>query len=242
MKIDFLILGAQKSGTSALVHFLKQHPQIDYCKKKEGHFFDKEENFTASPVDYSPYHQLFSFDKLISGESSPSYLYWKPAPQRAFEYNPNLKLIVSLRNPIERAFSHWNMMSRRGWDKKSFSEAIREESQRVAKDLPLQNKPLSYVDRGFYSVQLTRWFEYFSPEQFLIIKNTQIKKSHQETLDTIFSFLGVEKIALPEEDIHARIYDTVMSSEDKHWLLSVYQQEIKDLERLLGWDCSEWLE
>src|SRR5260370_346019 len=131
--LDFIVAGAQKSGTTALHYFLKKHPQIALPDRHEMHFFDDEEIF-SQPVDYELLHRHFrkrpvrllpvrsanrtdsSRGELgpIVGELTPSYLYWKPAMERIRNYNPQIKLIILLRNPIDRAFAHWNMQRIKG--------------------------------------------------------------------------------------------------------------------------------
>ena len=85
MTVDFLVIGAQKSGTRALRSTLLQHPQICFCQKREAHFFDDEASFDGAAPDYSPYHALFDRgpDHRVTGESTPAYLFWRPAPERA---------------------------------------------------------------------------------------------------------------------------------------------------------------
>ena len=148
MKVDFLIVGAQKSGTSALDEYLRGHSEIQMAKRKEAHFFDVENNF-VSRVDYSKYHALFEDDcgRTRKGEATPIYMYWYEAPKRIWEYNPNMKLMAVLRNPIDRAFSHWNMERDKNTDNLPFSEAIRTEAMRCRKALPFQHRPPSCIKK-----------------------------------------------------------------------------------------------
>src|SRR6478752_4058553 len=108
MNVDFIICGTQKGGTSALDVYLRGHPNICMAEKKEVHFFDNEDAFRNATPDYSQYHSVFKSNSssLIFGEATTIYMYWREAPRRMWQYNPNLKLIVLLRNPIERAYSY----------------------------------------------------------------------------------------------------------------------------------------
>ena len=126
-KVDFIIAGVQKSGTTALFSYLCEHNEICMSDKKEIHFFDRRRYFILFP-NYLFYHSNFSnfkSQKLI-GEATPIYIYWKKAIERLVRYNPNIKLIIVLRNPITRAYSHWNMMRNRNFNKEnlSFVDAI----------------------------------------------------------------------------------------------------------------------
>src|SRR6266700_94646 len=105
-KLDFLVAGAQKSGTTALNYYLKRHPQIALPIKKELHFFDNDELFAGGNVSYEPLHEMFQPARpgSIAGENTPIYLYWLPALPRIRDYNPAMKFFVILRHPIERAF------------------------------------------------------------------------------------------------------------------------------------------
>src|SRR5438045_2323453 len=111
-KLDFLVAGAQKSGTTALNYYLKRHPRIALPVKKELHFFDNDELFAGGNVSYEPLYEMFrpARSGSIAGENSPIYLYWRPALPRIRDYNPAMKFIVILRNPIERAFSLSKLM------------------------------------------------------------------------------------------------------------------------------------
>src|SRR5438270_7515149 len=136
MKVDFVIGGTQKGGTSALASFLRQHPQICMPEKKELHFFDDEENFRRRP-SYRAYHAHFQprQDQRRCGEATPIYMYWDPAPVRIWEYNPEMKWIVILRDPAERAFSAWRMEKARERESLAFDEAIDRETERSRKAL-----------------------------------------------------------------------------------------------------------
>lgn len=244
MMVDFLVVGAQKSGTTALDKYLRLHPQIEMARQKEVHFFDNENNF-AGVVDYTSYHQSFANNSgdTLKGEVTPIYMYWDSAPRRIWEYNPAMKLIAVLRSPIERAFSHWNMERDRNTDTSSFSEAIRLERVRCRSALPLQHRVFSYVDRGFYSEQLRRLWRYFPEGQTLIIKHEELKLDLSNTLTKIANFLGVKDFDHSEYlDIHSRAYLNQMSSEDFYYLRDVFYSEVKMLEAMLGWSCDSWLD
>ena len=100
-KIDFIIIGTQKGGTSALDHYLRQHPEIGMGKKKEIHFFDDEKIFSKTDINYNKYHDYFDFsiEKKVYGEATPIYIYWDQSCKRIWKYNKDIKLIAILRNP-----------------------------------------------------------------------------------------------------------------------------------------------
>jgi len=192
-RVNFLIAGTQKGGTTALHSYLEEHPETCMADQKEVHYFDTEDNFNQEIVSYSKYHESFkpkSNHKLL-GEATPIYMYWKEAPKRIHEYNPEIKIILILRNPIDRAYSHWNMERMKNADSLSFSDAIRSETQRCEEALPLQHRVYSYIDRGHYLEQLERIWKYFPKNQVLIIKSEKLKENPNEVLREITDFLQI---------------------------------------------------
>ncbi|MFT5239381.1 MAG: hypothetical protein ACI9X0_000341 [Kiritimatiellia bacterium] len=242
--VDFLICGTQKGGTTALDAYLREHPQICMADKKELHFFDKESNFIEGKPDYSKYHSWFGPQKAhkLMGESTPIYLYWKDAPKRIWDYNPDIKLIVLLRNPIERAYSHWSMMRSKNKDDASFLSAIENEKVRCREALPRQHRVYSYIDRGFYLVQLRRLWQHFPTDQTLILKNEYLKEHPINAIRDVCDFLGADQLqSIEAKNVHSRSYKSKMNEKERAYLRSVFEDEIRDLERVLDWDCSDWL-
>src|SRR5690606_16704274 len=162
--------------------------------RKEVHFFDREVHFSGETVDYSAYHAIFDMDSScrLRGEATPIYMYWEHTPARIKAYNPSAKIIVLLRNPIERAYSHWNMERARGQETLSFSDAIRAEPERLARIAPRQERVHSYLDRGRYCRQLQRLWEVFGRDQVAVLANEALKRDPQQTIDTLCDFLSLE--------------------------------------------------
>lgn len=243
MKVNFLIVGAQKSGTTALHYYLQAHPEIEMADRKEVHFFDNDSNFTGE-VDYSAYHKFFKNRPNIKmrDKSTPVYMYWNEAPKRIWQYNPEMKLIVVLRNPLERVFSHWNMESIRNNDGVSFSEAIRSEEGRCREALPCQHRVFSYLDRSFYSYQIRRLWHYFSKDQVLILKHDEMRKDLGSIFSKVSDFLEISEFYTPSYiEINSKKYSSKMSQEDFLYLQNIFYHEIRMLENMLDWDCSDWL-
>ena len=244
-KIDFIIGGTQKGGTTALDYYLRKHPEIGMGKDKELHFFDNEKLFSKSIIRYSKYNKNFNFKekKKVYGEATPLYLYWEPSCKRIWEYNPNIKLIFILRNPITRAFSHWNMEFDRNYDKETFNYAILNEAQRVKESLPFQSRVYSYADRGFYSEQIRRFKRFFDDDQLMFIKYEDFKSNQEKTLLDIFNFLGVnpQNYQFEPKTIHERKKHAEISKDDKQFLIQKFTHDIHQVEDLLDWNCSDWL-
>jgi hypothetical protein len=127
-------------------------------------------------------------------------------------------------------------------DDLSFWDAIQSEAQRSRDALPNQHRLYSYVDRGFYSWQVRRLWSYFTKEQVLVLKSEDLKNNAGQTLASVCRFLGVSMVAdTSPKDVHSIPYVSPLSQQEKDYLLSVYEFEIRGLERMLGWDCSDWL-
>lgn len=244
-RIDFLVVGTQKGGTSALDKYLRQHPEIGMAKRKELHFFDNEKIFAKSKIDYSKYENKFDFEsnKKVYGEVTPNYIYWQPSCRRIWEYKQNIKLIFILRNPITRAFSHWNMQFDRNVDKEDFSFAIKNEERRLKEALPLQHRKFSYIDRGYYSKQIRRYKRFFNKEQMLFIKYEEFKENQEHKLLEIFEFLGVrtDEFTFNYEEVHSIKKHHSLSREDKYFLINKFESDIHQVEKMLAWDCCDWL-
>ena len=239
MRVDFVIGGTQKGGTSALDSFLRQHPEICMPEtRKELHFFDRE----ADDTDYKKYHANFKpKQQRVIGEASPIYMYWETAPYRIWKYNPKMKWILALRNPVERAFSAWNMETKRGKEKLSFADAIEKEPERCREALPLQHRVYSYTDRGFYAHQVRRLFNIFGKDNCLVLLNQELRNDHKKTLRRVFEFLGVESSFVPPEaSVFEQEYSIEFDNQLRSRLIDIFYFDIKELEKLLGHDLSGW--
>ncbi len=241
-RLDFIVAGAQKSGTTALHYFLAKHPNITMGDQQEIHFFDDDATFAAT-VDYERLHKHYPLvaPSTIAGDCTPSYLYFKPAVERIWNYNPKIKLLVLLRNPVERAFAHWNMQRFKSREPLDFFDAIREEKTRIAGAPPIEARRFAYVDRGFYAEQLERVFQFFPRKQVKVVKSEEFKDKQRETLASIFSFLGLEPLrSVRTRDRNVVPYERVMNWEERIFLYNLFADDIAKLEQILGWDCSDW--
>lgn len=245
--VDFLIAGTQKGGTTALDGYLRHHPEIVMPQQKEVHFFDNQRFFTNSPPDYAVYHMHFpqqgNQTHCRIGDATPIYMYWEPCAARIHAYQPAMQFIILLRNPIDRAYSHWNMERQRGKESLGFSEAIRLETTRLANEPSGQHRVFSYIDRGYYSIQLKRLWQLFPREQFLILTSDALKNTPTTTLQQITDFLDIPPFSGPQQarTDHALAYTAPMLEIDRAFLRDLFAQDVAELEKMLGWDCAEWL-
>lgn len=241
-RLDFIVAGAQKSGTTALNYYLKRHPRIALPTKKELHFFDNDELFTGDNVSYEPLHKMFppAPPDSIAGENTPNYLYWPPALPRIRNYNPAIKLIILLRNPIDRAFSQWNMQRVRGLEPLDFLDAVRAEPARLAKLPPEKLRKFAYVDRGRYGAQLQRALTIFSREQLLILKYEQFRARQRESVAEVFRFLALRPPSFRQIEAHDISYQRNIWPEERVAVFEMLRNDIRQVEELTHWDCSDW--
>lgn len=243
--VDFLVIGAQKAGTTAFRHYLNLHPQIKLHVAPEPHFFDDEAAFDSDIPDYAEYHSGFPpiSGDFKRGEVTPIYMYWKPAIRRIYDYNPQIRLIAILRNPIERAFSGWTMESNRLAESLSFYDALMAEVTRF-KTLTDERRVHFYVERGKYCEQIRRIWRYFDKSQFLILRSEDLKENPRHVMSRVCEFLQIGDSCYRKlEPICLRVgkYTRKMDNRSKKYLQSVFESEIRDLEKLLDWDLSAWL-
>jgi hypothetical protein len=242
-RLSFLICGAQKGGTTALADYLRPHPQLFLPEQKELHFFDDESQPWRQPR-YDSYHHHFRSAKPEQrrGEATPVYMYWEPCAERIWRYNSAMRLVVVLRNPISRAYSHWAMERRRGAEPLSFEEALAEEVERCRGALPLQHRVFSYADRGFYSGQLRRLWRFFGREAVLVLRQEELRQDPQACLNRVCDHLGVTLLpAVERMESHVGDYQEPMTVSCQALLRQLFWHEICQLEALLGWDCRTWL-
>lgn len=205
---DFLIIGAQRGGTSSLYRYLGDHPQIVPSLRKETEYLSRR---YASGISWYKAHfplrarlvgrTRLTGTKTLTFEATPDYIYYTHAPARAAAILPEAKIIVLLRDPVERAHSHYQHMVRLGFETMTFEEALAAEENRIQPDLDaLDLDPLhycrdslrfSYVSRGFYLDQLTGWMEHFPRERFMIASSEDFFADPAGVYREILSFLDL---------------------------------------------------
>ncbi len=203
---SFIIIGAQKGGTSTLYRLLSQHPDVTATKLKEVHFFDL--NFSRGTSWYAAQFPLSVPRRRVTGESSPYYLFHPQAPRRIRELLPEVKLIVLLRDPVTRAYSHYQHNRRKGREPLSFSDAVEREAERTAGELErllaepeylsFAHQHYTYVERGHYEEQLRRYAEVFPRESLLILKSESFFDHPAVQWERLVRFLELRPLRLPE--------------------------------------------
>ena len=210
---DFLIIGAARSGTTSLYQYLVQHPNIESCVVKQLHFFDQyfqrgtnwyRMNFPSSWKKFCA--AKIKKNKFITGEATPYYLQNPNAPKRVFELIPDVKLIALLRNPIDRAYSHFKRRKKNLSEKLSFEEAAEQEEIRIKDEIKKMEEDagyfsytyhrLSYIHAGLYAEHLERWLKVFPRKQLLIVQTEEFQKNTPEVYNRILKFLEMPPFRL----------------------------------------------
>ena len=190
---DFLVIGAEKSATTWLYESLRQHPEVFVPDTKEIHFFNRF-NSNLKVLDryqklglgwYENFFKKAETAKAV-GEVTPMYLPDAEAPGRIYDIIPLVKMIAILRNPIDRAYSHYWMARGKHYVDMPFEEIVRIRDQRI-------------IHRGMYCGQIKRYFELFDPQQVLILLFDDVKKDPQSVLQRIYRFLGVKDDFAPND-------------------------------------------
>jgi len=238
-RVAFLIAGVQKGGTTALFDYLGEEPGLSLSAEKELHFFDDETQDWAAP-DYAAYHARFApFDGRPRGEATPIYLYWRASLERIAAYNPAMKLIVMLRDPVERAWSHWKMEYARGAEREPFAWCVREGRRRLFEAEPWGfHREASYVERGYYGEQLAHAFTLFPRGQVLVLRAEDLRADPAATLGAVRGFLSLPPGAAPRpRDVHVgreMDYGAHLTPADVGHLRAIYARDQARLAELTG--------
>lgn len=198
---NFFIVGAAKAGTTSLYAYLREHPQVFMSRVKEPHFFSKvnplpeQRHIVTSITSESKYLDLFRDANGLKaiGEASPSYLWTKEAPQRIRETIPKARIIILLRDPIDRAYSHYLMDVREGFQRLPFHEAITQDFKKKEKGWGVSHL---YIDLGLYYHQVNRYFAVFPREQVLVLKFDNLTRDSRGLLLKVAQFLGIDTLPI----------------------------------------------
>ncbi|MFX1443313.1 MAG: sulfotransferase domain-containing protein [Promethearchaeota archaeon] len=254
---DFLLIGAPQCGTTSLYNYIINHPYIAPSFLKGVQFFDR--NFTRNLNKYKAFFPPLFFKRifkyiynidLITGEGSPDYLYHPYVAKRVFQYLPKIKILILLRNPVDRAYSHYQRLVRFGIVNLSFMKAIEravviaEKEKKKLKNNPYYNpsKYLRYsiLEKGIYVDQIQNWFKYFPKKQILTIESEQFFFNPSKTMEEVFRFLNVPPLKAENYKKYNVGNYSKIDTEIRDYLLEYYKphnRRLYDLlERRFNWD------
>jgi sulfotransferase family protein len=249
LRPNYLVIGAQKGGTTSLHGYLAAHPAVLTASIKEVQYFSK---YYARGEDwYLAYFPLAARGRLTRlrtgvapavGEASATYLFDPRTPERVRRFDPQMKLIAALRDPVERAYSHYQMEQRWGRETLPFEQALEREEAELGFELervladPDSESGLecSYVARGRYAEQLDRWLEHFPREQLLVVTSDELLEQPGAVMTRVAQFLGITDWRAPSYPLRGvREYST-MPPETRERLARIFEPHNRRLEQLLG--------
>lgn len=243
---DFIIVGAMKGGTSSLYSYLSSHPQVLPSLTKEVHFFDN--NFDKGVYWYRRFFptkfRMIGSD-FVTGESSPYYLYHPHTARRIHEVIPEVKIVILLRDPVERAISHYWDMVNIGLEDLPMKQAFKKENERIKNEKEkirhnsqyksFNHQMYSYLDRGKYLEQVERYIKYFGNDNIKLLKSKQLFEDTQKTFRRVTRFLGISRYDLESPEIkNESVYYKETPRCVKDMLEEYYRDQKNKIESGLG--------
>lgn len=253
---DFIVIGAQRSGSTSLFRYLQSHPAIRGALVKEPHFFDL--NYERGldwyraffPTEATRRRLAKDNTPMLVGEGTPYYIFHPHVPRRVAEVLPDVRLIAMGRNPVDRAFSHYHQQVRRRGQPLTFEQALEIEEQRLERETErLLEDPtyqssvhqtFSFVARGRYAEQLERWYAVFPREQVHFVRSEDFFDDPAGVGDGVLTFLGLSPWR-PQEFPHlGKLGAARMRPETRNRLERYFRPHNQRLAQLLsrdlGWD------
>ena len=245
---DFIIIGTVRSGSTSLYYNICEHPSVLSAAYDEIGFFDSNYH-----LGINWYRSMFPTIKemenvekktsfAITGEDTPFYFWKEEAAKRIFEMNSNSKIIGIFRNPVDRAYSNYNLAIRSKTEKLTFEEAIDEEIDFLKKHSfreSTDNKR-SYLAKGIYENQIKIWFELFPREQIHLLSTEDMQKNPEETLQKAFRFLEIPDYIIKNPQKQKAAEYKKMNNETREKLVDFYKQHnerfFKTIQKKFDWD------
>lgn len=241
---DFIIIGETKSGTTSLYNYLLKHPKIkntlsnemiieeikeisdsQLSNSKEIRFFDR---YYSNGLEWYKSNFPETVQNEITGEGTPMYMFRTMVAFRLKKDVPKVKLIVLLRNPVDRLYSNFQHYNKyiSNWSKRypSFEDYLN----------TCSDSDYYLIEKGLYVYTLQKWFKYFPKEQFIIINTEEMKRSPQEVYSKILNFLGVDDFLIDDFKFHRENNYLPMKRDTRKMLEDFYNPFNRELEKLLG--------
>tara|TARA_Y100001936_G_C16093927_1_gene689643 strand:- start:48 stop:875 length:828 start_codon:yes stop_codon:yes gene_type:complete len=245
---NFIIAGTVRSGTTSLYNYICNHPSVLPAAYDEIGFFDS--NFQLGTMWYQSMFPTKKQMELVqektnfclTGEDTPFYFWNKDAIKRISELIPNCKIIMIFRNPVDRAYSNYQLGKRENKEDLSFEKTIEIEKQIINKGTKNLNfsEPRTYLIKSLYSLQLKNWLTSFSKDQLYFLSTEQLSSKPNETMSGIFNFLGLPRYTLSEFKKEKKAIYPEMNISTRNDLLEFFKSYNNELFSLIGnnfsWD------
>jgi len=236
---NFIIIGTVKGGTTSLYNYICQHPEVLPASEKEVRFFNQQ--FEVKKDWYfAHFPPIPQGAKFLTGEASPTYIYEDEVAARIRETVPDVKLIAVLRNPADRAVSHYYMLKKLGQENRTLEKAIDGEMEVLSKVTKRSLEELSFRDKmgylrcGLYVYFLQEWARLFPRNQLLILKSEDLYQQPEQTMKQVFDFLGLSNYENGDyKNYFAGDYPQV-NEEMRHKLSGFFEPHNRKLEAFLG--------
>jgi hypothetical protein len=247
----FIIIGGQRCGTTSLFNYLVQHPCIIPATKKEVHYFDL--NYSKNKGWYRAHfpsllYMIYMRQKLkhscLTFEASPYYIFHPAVSKRVAETLPEVKLLALLRNPVDRAYSHYHFEVKLGNENLSFEDAIDREKEWLDSEsnkllngmnyYSFKHQHYSYLSRGIYVEQLKRWVHYFRRQNLMIIETNELYNDPACILKRLSTFLDISDWQLQSYPKHNRLNYPRMNPNTRKLLIDYFSSSNQSLYDFLG--------
>jgi sulfotransferase family protein len=256
MRPDFLLIGAQRSGTTSLYRYLAEHPSMAPALVSKGvHYFSTAYGRGRSwyrghfpTIAYRDLHRAVRRTPLVTGEASPYYLFHPLTPERVALELPDVKLIALLRDPVSRAYSQFQHEHEGGFEPlATFEEAIDAEPERLAgEEARMVSDPtyqsfahqhFTYLSRGLYVDQLRRWWTHVPRERLLVLRAEDLFDDLERTYSRVLEFLGLPQRGVQRQTAYNATRSEPMATATKERLRAIFAPSNRELASELGWDA-----
>ena len=241
---DLIVIGVVRSGTTSLYHHLSQHPCMKMSAYDELGFFDINYDLgkywyrSMFPTKFHKEKIIKKYGKFMTYDVTPFYIYNEKVPKRIHETLPNSKIIVILRNPIDRAYSNYFINKQ----EKKFEDVIANEKKIIDKiDRTNEEEYYKFVHtsllaRGFYAEQLEKWYKIFSKDHILVIKSEEFARDTKKIMNEIFQFLELKNYNIQDISKKNEIHYEPIKKETRKDLIEYFRPHNKKLYSLIGRD------
>jgi hypothetical protein len=239
--IDFIIMGTQKGGTTALALNIAKHPDIYIDnnpdpQKSEVHYFDIN---WSKGINW--YKNQFDYSKKLVGEKTPDLMYLPYTFPYIQRINPYIKIIIILRDPIERAYSSWKLMKQSFGENRTFQQAIQDElNNNISNNITFFTSNIHYLQKGLYFNQINYLLKWFSKDNILILISEIVKNNMNVEYNKIFSFLNINNISIEFTQEFISDDKSLINNSLYNQLIPYFKKDVNNLEKILGFKLN-WL-